>query len=221
MIFQESYEKVRIHNEGEIFECSLEEFLVYEQEYEAAPHSIRYWGDTRQYLNDGANDSADDFFSQNLFDLFCSKIPVYQARYDAAHPSPVEPVKLYATMTITGGDGKIPPGIKLKKNQTLQLTGDIRAEQEVSASIIEISYTWRITCCKVRSELNPMVVNSFAMDVQVVKGQIDISEFSYDIPGIYMIDDADFDVVDGVLLGLSGEYVISLVDGPVFFKVYY
>ena len=86
MIFQECRGTIQIKNALTPFTCTVAEFLVYEPEYQASPQPIRSWSATRQYLNDGANDFADPFFSQDRFELFCSKIGEYQALYAADHP---------------------------------------------------------------------------------------------------------------------------------------
>ena len=81
-MFVEYYGKIHIHG----FWCDLSDFLTYEPEYQASPQPIRYWSEARQYINDGANDFADPFFTQERFELFCSKIAEYQAMYMADHP---------------------------------------------------------------------------------------------------------------------------------------
>lgn len=86
MIFQECRGTIQIENALTTFQCTVTEFSNYEPEYQASQQPIRYWSATRQYLNDGANDFADPFFTQARFELFCSKVQDYQAMYAADHP---------------------------------------------------------------------------------------------------------------------------------------
>ena len=128
---------------------------------------------------------------------------------------------LYATLTISGGDGKRPPGLRLgKTNQnTLQIEGDVRTAADDASTIVPISMAWRITVCKVRSEKQPDIVDSFPVDAAMVNGVVSIMDFTVSTTGVYMISDADFDEVDGALFGQSGvNYHVELVGGAKFFK---
>ena len=128
---------------------------------------------------------------------------------------------LYATLTISGGDGKRPPGLRLgKTNQnTLQIEGDVRTAADDASTIVPISMAWRITVCKVRSEKLPDIMDSFPVDVAMVNGVVSIMDFTVSTTGVYMISDADFDEVDGALFGQSGvNYHVELVGGAKFFK---
>ena len=79
--------------------------------------------------------------------------------------------------------------------------------------------SWRIAVCKVRSEKQPMIVDSFPVDVTLTNGVVSIMDFTVSDAGVYMISGADFDEVDGALFGQSGvTYHVELVGGAKFFK---
>ena len=128
---------------------------------------------------------------------------------------------LYATLTISGGDGKRPPCLRLGKasQNTLRIEGDVRMAADDATTVVPISMAWRITVCKVRSEKQPELVDSFPVDVALVNGAVAIVDFTVSTAGVYMISDADFDEVDGALVGQSGvKYHVELVGGAKFFK---
>ena len=128
---------------------------------------------------------------------------------------------LYATLTISGGDGKRPPCLRLCKANpnTLQIEGDVRTAADDATTVLPISMSWRIAVCKVRSEKQPMIVDSFPVDVTLTNGVVSIMDFTVSDAGVYMISGADFDEVDGALVGQSGVmFHVELVGGTKFFK---
>ena len=231
MNFLQEHEKSILISDGLAqFTCTVQEFLRYEPSYRpvAAPYISRHWDDLRQYVSTGDTQTEDVFYSIDRFECFCGRRAAYQTTYNAEHhitpetnPVPATQPTLYATLTISGGDGKIPPGLRLgKANQnTIQIVGDVRTAADDTSTIVPISMSWRITVCKVRSEKQPEIVDSFPVDVALVNGAVAIVDFTVSTAGVYMISDADFDEVDGALVGQSGVmFHVELVGGTKFFK---
>ena len=231
MNFLQEHEKSILISDGLAqFTCTVQEFLRYEPSYRpvAAPYISRHWDDLRQYVSTGDTQTEDVFYSIDRFECFCGRRAAYQTTYNAEHhitpetnPVPATQPTLYATLTISGGDGKIPPGLRLgKANQnTIQIVGDVRTAADDPSTIVPISMPWRIAVCKVRSEKQPEIVDSFPVDVALVNGAVAIVDFTVSTAGVYMISDADFDEVDGALVGQSGvTYHVELVGGAKFFK---
>lgn len=141
--------------------------------------------------------------------------------------TPPELPVIYAALTLSGGDGKTPLGLKLGHPQKgiMTINGDLRATPDAPGGLpISISYEWRISLCKVRSEINPTVIDSIPLDgVSVINNQITWEGFDPQTlgigPGIYMISDQDFAPIPGAAFGLPSDYRVELVNGPVFFKV--
>ena len=130
--------------------------------------------------------------------------------------------KIYLTLNVTGGDNKIPPGIVIDNSEKkyLNFKGWIGFDPLNIQTKIPISYSWRITICKVRSELNPVVIDSIVCNIPITNGEIDITNFTLDTIGIYMISDKDFDVINGQMFGVSENYQVVFVGEDKFFKVY-
>ena len=229
-LLQEHEKSILISDGLAQFTCTVQEFLRYEPSYIpiASPYISRHWDDLRQYVSTGDTQTEDVFYSADRFEYFCSRRAAYQTTYNAEHqippetnPVPATQPALYATLTISGGDGKIPPGLRLGKasQNTLHIAGDVRMVADDATTVVPISMAWRITVCKVRSEKQPELVDSFPVDVALVNGAVAIVDFTVSTAGVYMISDADFDEVDGALVGQSGvKYHVELVGGAKFFK---
>ena len=231
MIFQESYGHIYILTNGDIqFESTAEEFVRYESTYQVLTGKdiVRRWTDSVQYVSDGNNQTHDTFYTYELFEKYCTNVEEYKSLYvidhplidDTPPPSVVLP-KIYMILEFTKGDGKIPPGIDRRNANTsyLQIDGWIGFNPLDVSTKLPIPYSWRITICKVRSELNPTVIDSFVRDVNIVNGEVHILDFTVETSGIYMISDEDFDDIEGSMFGLPTNYEVVLYGGAKFFKV--
>lgn len=169
------------------------------------PYVVRYWDEKRQYVNDGENTYGDVFYTKDRFVYFLSKRAAYQASYDAAHVildiiiiQPELP-SIYATLTFSGGDGKLPMiGVKLGhiSKGILMINGDLRATPAVAGLPKSITFEWRITLRKIVSEFTTTPIDSFPVDGCTVMNNIISMAF-----------------------GLSSDYTVKLVGGPKCFKV--
>lgn len=227
MILQDDNVMLRIQDsKGASFSCPSSEFQTYEPEYQALPDGIllRVWNDAVAYLSNGSSQFGDPFYTYPRFVAFCSRIAQYQAAYDLAHQ--VEPPTIYATLSFSGGDGKIPIGLKLghATKGVMDITGDLRAAPDAPGLPVNVSYAWRITIRRVVSEFATQVVGSVPVDgCTVVNNAITWTGFNPETAGlsqgIYMISDEDFAPISGAAFGLPQDYQVTLVGGNKFFKV--
>lgn len=243
--FMESGGVVRLQDaRGAAFECAAAEFQAYEPDYPAlvAPYTSRRWTEDAQCVSDGMSQTADPAYNYPLYNQMIRRITAYQAAYDLAHPPVVtppptppdpetppepEPPTIYATLALSGGDGKTPLGLKLGhvSKGVMTISGDLRATPETSGLPIAVSAAWRITVRKVVSEYCTTTIDSYAVEGLTIADNI-ISWTRFDprtlgmSPGVYMITDEDFDTISGAAYGLASDYKVRLVGGNAFFKVY-
>jgi len=210
-LFLHTLSRIRIISGDLDFECTPDQFQALEPDYPGlptltqAPAVCRYWTPEWSYVED-----SNGVKHPNTHDCaaYCDKIAEY---------APLLPV-LTVSLSITGGDGRDVPGIVrgVSGQDSLAVTGDIR---DAAGTLVPLSYSWRITIVKVRSVAEPVPLDSFTYTVGVDHGDFYVSMFVHDVPGVYMISDADFDIVPGALFGLLNDYRVVLAGGPQFFKV--
>ena len=228
---------------GAAFECSATEFATYEPAYPVlvAPYLSRRWTEETQCVSDGISQTADPAYTYPLYNQMIRRVTAYQTAYDAAHPpvvtpppptepeTPPEPEMptIYATLTLSGGDGKTPLGLKLghASNGVMDISGDLRATPETSSLPISVSTSWRITVRKVISEYCTTTIDSYTVEGLTIANNV-ISWTGFNpaalgmSPGVYMITDEDFDTISGAAYGFASDYKVSLIGGKKFFKVY-
>lgn len=234
MFFQDAYGMIRIQDKhGCFFTCPSAEFVSYEPDYQPlqSPSVLRYWNETVAYESDGSSQSGDLLHSYARLAEYCERIAQYQAAYEAAHP-PIEPEypKIYVLLIWSGGDGEALPAIYPNAvdpaQKSLVLSGKLLSDSEDPASVLPVTYAWRIPVLQViRERLNrdrayqPMIINSFPLKVQITQGLINFI-FSRKKEGIYMLSDAHFEYINGVKFGMPGQiFEVKLIDSPLFFKV--
>ena len=227
---------------GQTFTCPATEFLTYEPDYPAlaSPAIVRRWTMDAQCVSDGASQTGDPDFTFPRFREILRKIAQYQACYDAAHPvivipptppdppMPPEYPTIYVILTLSGGDGEAIPGIYPNDNalKTLTITGTILSNPDDPASVLSISGQWRIPVFRVarekfahdRDDWTPQILDSYPLKVTIAAGVISMTH-TRKVEGVYMIDDDGFELVDGSKFGAPGQYKVSLIGEPKYFKV--
>lgn len=219
--FQEIFGQIQLVNaSGQKFECSVDEFVIYEPSYQrlSAPALIRVWTTDRGYCSDGLTQIADDFYTSERLTRYVNKLMTYQTVYTAAHTFDALPV-IYTSLTLTGGDGLSPVGINNNEPNQNSLEASFKVfldpDHPDQSIITSFEGFWRVTIRKIISRYNPYPIDSSIFNVLLSHGQ-GTATYMQPIPGNYCITDEDFATIH-----LGGDsYQVRLVNGPVYFVVY-
>jgi len=222
-MFSERNGRIYIKNNGDKFECLSDEFKAFEPSYQPiSTGQIRYWNTRKQYLSINNNQGIDPFYTPQRYLEYQNKIDYYVSLYAEAHPIAPEPPALpemYLNLLLSGGDEKDPVGCS--DEIAMAISGDIRGEPDSPGLPVLISSDWRVTIRKVISTINPIAIDSRVLSVSIVDN--DLTLFSF-LPigwesGTYQISEEDFELIQGDVFGLQGDYRIRLLNSPLFFEV--